>query len=44
MVFHFEIHSSNHTDSILVHVFYSDLMSTRYRMEIFQNWLSALGE
>ncbi|KAM8715103.1 hypothetical protein ACLKA7_002189 [Drosophila subpalustris] len=35
--------SSNHTDSILVHVFYSDLMSTRYRMEIFQNWLSALA-
>ncbi|XP_034472548.1 pickpocket protein 11 [Drosophila innubila] len=35
--------SSNHTDSILVHVFFSDLMSTRYRMEIFQNWLSALA-
>nr|XP_032293688.1 pickpocket protein 11 [Drosophila virilis] len=35
--------SSNRTDSILVHVFYSDLMSTRYRMEIFQNWLSALA-
>ncbi|EDW13421.2 pickpocket protein 11 [Drosophila mojavensis] len=34
---------SNHTDSILVHVFYSDLMSTRYRMEIFQNWLSSLA-
>ncbi|KAH8404950.1 hypothetical protein KR222_011498 [Zaprionus bogoriensis] len=34
---------SNHTDRILVHVFYSDLMSTRYRMEIFQNWLSALA-
>ncbi|KAH8263083.1 hypothetical protein KR044_004239 [Drosophila immigrans] len=28
---------------ILVHVFFSDLMSTRYRMEIFQNWLSALA-
>ncbi|EDV94102.1 GH25068 [Drosophila grimshawi] len=37
------ISNSNQTDSILVHVFYSDLMSTRYRMEIFQNWLSALA-
>ncbi|XP_030377305.1 pickpocket protein 11 [Scaptodrosophila lebanonensis] len=35
--------ASNRTDNILLHVFYSDLMSTRYRMEIFQNWLSALA-
>ncbi|ALC39113.1 ppk16, partial [Drosophila busckii] len=35
--------NNNQTDGILVHVFYSDLMSTRYRMEIFQNWLSALA-
>ncbi|BFF93891.1 sodium channel protein Nach [Drosophila madeirensis] len=35
--------SSNDTDRILLHVFFSDLMSTRYRTDIFQNWLSALA-
>ncbi|XP_020800528.1 sodium channel protein Nach [Drosophila serrata] len=34
---------SNATDRILLHVFFSDLMSTRYRTDIFQNWLSALA-
>ncbi|XP_068141009.1 sodium channel protein Nach [Drosophila tropicalis] len=37
------ITNSNQTDSILLHVFFSDLMSTRYRTDIFQNWLSALA-
>ncbi|KAH8413166.1 hypothetical protein KR009_008633 [Drosophila setifemur] len=34
---------SNASDRILLHVFFSDLMSTRYRTDIFQNWLSALA-
>ncbi|XP_065356477.1 pickpocket protein 11-like [Calliphora vicina] len=33
----------NDYNNILLHVFYSDLMSTRYRKEIYQNWLSALA-
>jgi len=37
------IPNSNASDNILLHVFFSDLMSTRYRTDIFQNWLSALG-
>ncbi|EDV33058.1 uncharacterized protein Dana_GF21878 [Drosophila ananassae] len=34
---------SNASDRILLHVFFSDLMSTRFRTDIFQNWLSALA-
>ncbi|XP_055907034.1 pickpocket protein 11-like [Eupeodes corollae] len=30
-------------ESILLHVFFSDLMSTRYRTDIYQNWLSMLA-
>ncbi|XP_037959011.1 pickpocket protein 11 [Teleopsis dalmanni] len=37
------IKTNNMNDNILLHVFFSDLMATRYRMEIFQNWLSALA-
>ncbi|XP_059221727.1 pickpocket protein 11 [Stomoxys calcitrans] len=33
----------NDTNNILLHVFFSDLMSTRYRKEVYQNWLSALA-
>lgn len=31
------------TDQSLVHVFFNDLVSTRYRMDIFQNWLGTLA-
>ncbi|XP_061398250.1 sodium channel protein Nach [Musca vetustissima] len=31
------------TNNILLHIFFSDLMSTRYRKEVYQNWLSALA-
>ncbi|XP_075150394.1 pickpocket 16 [Haematobia irritans] len=33
----------NDTNNILLHIFFSDLMSTRYRKEVYQNWLSALA-
>ncbi|XP_017472042.1 PREDICTED: pickpocket protein 11 [Rhagoletis zephyria] len=30
-------------EQILLHVFFSDLMAKRYRMDIFQDWLSSLA-
>lgn len=31
------------TDQSLIHVFFTDLVSTRYRMDIYQNWLGTLA-
>lgn len=34
----------NLTDHITVSIFFADLMSTRYRKDIYQNWLSLFGK
>lgn len=31
------------TDQSLMHVFFTDLVSTRYRMDIYQTWLGTLA-
>lgn len=30
-------------DESLIHVYFNDLVSTLYRKDIYQNWLSILG-
>lgn len=37
-------HGINLTDHTSISVFFADLVSTRYRKDIYQNWLSLLGK
>lgn len=34
---------TNLTDELLVHVFFSDLIATHYRKDMYQNWLGVLA-